>query len=105
MIWDRANKTSGPLTKTVNIAASKTLNCVPKGQFEMFCVETIRDIYGDPVAGAHVMFSRSPAGGGLQADAALHGGFDTRGQGLLQAATVTARWSSPRTSSDRPACS
>jgi hypothetical protein len=31
------------------------------------------------------MFSRSPAGGGLQADAALHGGFDTRGQGLIDA--------------------
>ncbi len=85
VIWDRANKTSLPLTKTVNIAASKTLNCVPKGQFEMFCVETIRDIYGDPVVGAKVMFSRSPVGGGLQADAALHGGFDTRGQGLLDA--------------------
>ena len=49
----------------------------------MFCVETIRDIYGNPVVGAPVHFSRSPAGGGLQADAALHGGFDTRGQALV----------------------
>jgi len=85
VIWDQASKVSNTLTKTVNIAASKTLNCVPKGQFEMFCVETIRDIFGQPVAGARVMFSRSPAGGGLQADAALHGGFDTRGQGLIDA--------------------
>jgi hypothetical protein len=85
VIWDQASKVSNSLTKTVNIAASKTLNCVPKGQFEMFCVETIRNIYGRPVAGAPVMFSRSPAGGGLQADAALHGGFDTRGQGLVDA--------------------
>jgi hypothetical protein len=85
VIWDQANKVSNTLTKVVNIAASKTLNCVPKGQFEMFCVETIRNIYGGPVVGAPVMFSRSPAGGGLQADAALHGGFDTRGQGLIDA--------------------
>jgi hypothetical protein len=85
VIWDQANKTSNALTKVINIAASKTLNCVPKGQFEMFCVETIRNIRGLPVAGAPVMFSRSPAGGGLQADAALHGGFDTRGQGLVDA--------------------
>jgi hypothetical protein len=49
----------------------------------MFCVETIRDIYGKPVVGAAVQFSRSPAGGGLQADAALHGGFDTRTQTLV----------------------
>ena len=46
VIWDQANKTSNTLTKRVNIAASKTLRCVPKGQWEMFCVETIRDIFG-----------------------------------------------------------
>ena len=85
VIWEQGNKTSAALTKVVNIAASKTLNCVPKGQFEMFCVETILDIFGNPVAGAAVQFSRSPVGGGLQADAALHGGFDTRGQVLVDA--------------------
>jgi hypothetical protein len=85
VIWDQDNKTSNALTKVTNIAASKVLSCVPKGQFEMFCVETIRDIYGRPVAGAPVQFSRSPAGGGLQADAARHGPFDTRGQGLVDA--------------------
>jgi hypothetical protein len=80
VIWDQANKTSNALTKTTNIAASKVLNCVPKGRFEMFCVETIRDIQGRPVVGARVQFTRSPQGL-IEPDAALHGGFDTRGQG------------------------
>jgi hypothetical protein len=87
VIWDQASKISNTLTKTVNIAASKTLNCVPKGQFEMFCVETIRDIFGRPVAGARVQFTRSPLGS-IAADAALHGGFDTRGQTLESQSTA-----------------
>lgn len=82
VIWDQANKTSNTLVKRTNLNPSKTLNCVPKGRFEMFCVETIRDIFGRPVAGAHVRFTRSPLGN-IEPDAALHGGFDTRGQGLV----------------------
>ncbi len=70
MIWDQANKTSNTLTKRVNIAASKTLACVPKGQFEMFCVETVRDIFGRPQSGVRVQFTRSPQGL-IQPDAAL----------------------------------
>ena len=84
VIWDQANKTSNTLTKRVNIAASKTLACVPKGQFEMFCVETVRDIFGRPQSGVQVQFTRSPQGL-IQPDAALHGGFDTRGQTYLAA--------------------
>jgi hypothetical protein len=90
VIWDQANKTSNTLTKRVNIAASKTLSCVPKGQFEMFCVETIRDIFGRPVVGARVQFTRSPQGL-IQPDAALHGGFDTRTQGYDAAASSENR--------------
>ena len=90
VIWDQANKTSTALTKTVNIAASKVLNCVPKGRFEMFCVETIRNIFGQPVQGARVQFTRSPQGL-IQPDAALHGGFDTRGQGFEAANSTENR--------------
>lgn len=82
VIWDQASKVSNTLTKTVNIAASKTLVCVPKGTNESFCVETILDIQGRPVAGALVRFSRTPLGN-IEPDAALHGGFDTRGQTLV----------------------
>jgi hypothetical protein len=62
VIWDQANKTSNTLVKRTNIAASKVLTCVPKRQFEMFCMETIRDILGNPVVGAQVQFTRSPEG-------------------------------------------
>ncbi len=82
VIWDQASKVSNTLTKTVNIAARKTLSCVPKGFNESFCVETILDIQGRPVAGALVRFSRTPLGN-IEPDAALHGGFDTRGQVLV----------------------
>lgn len=80
VLWDQAAKTSNTLTKTVNIAASKTLNCVPKGRFEMFCVETVRGLFGEPLQGVRVQFTRSPQGL-IQPDAALHGGYDTRNQG------------------------
>ena len=83
VLWDNASKISNTLTKTVNIAASKTLSCVPKGFNESFCVETILDIQGRPVQGAWVRFSRTPLGN-IEPDAALHGGFDTRGQTLVQ---------------------
>lgn len=77
VLWDQVSKVSDELIKTVNSLASKTLSCVPKGTNEMFCVETILDIQGRPVAGAIVQFSRTPLGN-LTADRALHGGFDTR---------------------------
>lgn len=82
VLWDQASKVSNTLTKTVNSLASKVLSCVPKGFNESFCVETIRDIQGRPVAGALVRFSRTPLGN-IEPDAALHGGFDTRGQTLV----------------------
>jgi len=83
VLWDQVSKVSAELTKTVNSLASKTLSCVPKGLNESFCVETIRDIQGRPVANALVRFSRTPLGN-IEPDAALHGGFDTRGQILVQ---------------------
>jgi hypothetical protein len=82
VLWDQASKVSNMLTKTVNSLASKTLSCVPKGFNESFCVERILDIQGRPVAGALVRFSRTPLGN-IEPDAALHGGFDTRGQILV----------------------
>ncbi len=82
VLWDQASKVSNSITKTVNSLASKVLRCVPKGVNESFCVETITNIYGNPVAGAPVRFSRSPLGS-IQPDAVLFGGFDTRGQTLV----------------------
>ena len=57
VLWDGGNKTSNALTKTVNYASSKVLNCVPKSKNEAFCVETILDPQGNPVEGARVQFS------------------------------------------------
>ena len=82
VLWDQASKVSNSIVKTVNSLASKTLACVPKGLNEMFCVETILDIQGRPVAGAEVQFSRTPLGN-IMADSVAHGGFDTRGQTVL----------------------
>ena len=42
--------------------AGKSLDCVPKSAIEAFCVETIRDIRGNPVEDAPVAFSREPLG-------------------------------------------
>jgi hypothetical protein len=67
------------ITKTVNTAATKTLSCVPKTTNAMFCVETIRNLQGQLVAGAPVAFSRTPLGN-IEPDAAVHGGFNTVGQ-------------------------
>ena len=83
VLWDQLSKASNTLTKTVNSLARKTLSCVPKGFNESFCVETILDIQGRPVSGALVRFSRTPLGN-IEPDAALHGGFDTRGQILVE---------------------
>jgi hypothetical protein len=84
VIWDQANKTSGSLTKVVNIAASKTLNCVPKGDSNMFCVETVRDIYGQPQAGVDVEFSATK-NSLVFPDSTKFGGFDTTGQTIVDA--------------------
>ena len=69
------------ITKAVQAQASKTLNCVPKGTNEMFCVETILDFFGRPVLGADVHFSRSPLGK-IEPDSVAFGGFNTIGQVL-----------------------
>ena len=50
------------LTKNVFELAGKSLDCIPKSPIEAFCVEVIRDIRGNPVAGAPVSFSREPRG-------------------------------------------
>ncbi len=84
VIWDRANKTSGSITKVTNIAASKTLSCVPKGPMSMFCVETVRDIYGRLQAGVDVRFTRSPRGD-IFPDTTKFGPFDTSDQTVVSA--------------------
>jgi hypothetical protein len=82
VIWDQANKTSGAITKVVNIAASKTLNCIPKGPMSMFCVETVRDIFGRLQAGVDVRFTRSPRGD-IFPDTTQFGGFNTSDQTVV----------------------
>jgi hypothetical protein len=71
------------ITKTVNTSALKSLSCVPKTTNAMFCVETVRNLQGQLVQGAPVAFSRTPLGN-IEPDAALHGGFDTRGQIVVE---------------------
>jgi len=71
-----------PLTKQLMHLAGKSLDCVPKTPIVAFCVETIRDIRGNPVVGAQVSFTREPRGLITAASLAL-GGFDTRGQGVV----------------------
>jgi hypothetical protein len=68
---------SNTLDKTINSLASKTLSCIPKGENEAFCVETIIDLRGSPIAGAAVKFSRTPRGN-IDFLATQHGVFDTR---------------------------
>ncbi len=48
---------SNVLTKSLFELAGKSLDCFPKNSVEVLCVETIRDIFGDPVVGAKVLFS------------------------------------------------
>jgi hypothetical protein len=55
-------RVSNVLTKNVFELAGKSLDCIPKSPIEAFCVEVIRDIRGNPVAGAPVSFSREPRG-------------------------------------------
>ena len=83
VLWDGGNKTSNALTKTVNYASSKVLNCVPKSRNEAFCVETILDPEGNPVEGARVQFSAQAFQGSapvIGADAAKVPPYDTTGQ-------------------------
>ena len=64
--------------------AGKSLDCVAKSPIEAFCVEVIRDIRGNPVAGAAVSFTREPRGLFIPAGDRL-GGYDTRGQTVVSA--------------------
>ncbi len=84
VLWDGGNKTSSPaLTKTVNFASSKVLNCVKKSTNEAFCVETILDLDGNPVQGAKVVFSAQAFQGSapvIGADAAKVPPYDTTTQ-------------------------
>jgi len=77
-----APRLSNTLTKTVNELAGKSLDCVAKSANEAFCVEVIRDIRGNPVAGAEVSFTREPRGLIIPAAIAL-GTYDTRGQTVV----------------------
>ncbi len=84
-LWDGngAGKTSTPLTKTVNFASSKILACIAKSSDEAYCVETILDQEGNPVAGAPVEFSAQAATGSapvIRADSNKVGSYDTTGQ-------------------------
>jgi hypothetical protein len=94
--WDQANKKSATLTKTVNHLANKTLACVPKGTNEAFCVETVVDIEGNPVAGVSVEFTAQASNGSapkIQPDAAVIAStpYDTRGQTVLNATDHAVR--------------
>jgi len=79
-----APRLSNTLTKNVFELASKSLDCVAKSVNEVFCVETIRDIRGNPVSGAEVSFTREPRGLIIPAAIAL-GGFNTVGQTVVSA--------------------
>jgi hypothetical protein len=79
-----APRLSNTLTKNVFELAGKSLDCVAKSATEVFCVETIRDIRGNPVVGAEVSFTREPRGLIIPASLAL-GGYDTRGQVIVSA--------------------
>jgi hypothetical protein len=92
--WDHFNKKSATITKTVSHLANKTLACVPKGTNEAFCVETILDLEGNPVAGASVEFTAQASNGSapkIQPDAAKVPPYDTTGQGILSVSTDAVR--------------
>jgi hypothetical protein len=83
--WDGSSKVSNTLAKTVDFVPSKILACVPKGTNEAFCVETVKDLAGNPVEGAPVEFSAQAGQGAsptLGADATAGvPPYDTTGQG------------------------
>src|SRR5206468_2151553 len=65
---------------------SKTLVCMPKDVNEAFCVETVKDLAGNPISGAAVEFSAQAAQGAsptLGADATddFKPAYNTIGQG------------------------
>ena len=72
---------SNTLTKSVYGDPAKFLRCIPKDSRTdvMFCVEVIRDLYGNPVSGAKVQFTAQPGAKLVPASLKL-GGFDTTGQ-------------------------
>ena len=84
--YDPGIKVSNVLTKTVDFVPSKVLACVPKGTNEAFCVETIKDLAGNPVAGADVEFSAQASQGAsptLGADSTAGvPPYDTTGQSI-----------------------
>jgi len=73
---------SNTIVKNVYGDPAKFMHCVAKDNRtdEMFCVEVIRDLYGNPVGGAKVQFTAQP-GAKLVAASLKLGGFDTTGQG------------------------
>ena len=79
-----AAQPSNILTKTVVTASLKTVSCVPKGPFEAFCVETVKDPWGNLMSGVDVSFTaNSVANANIQADAAKLGAFNTTDQTFL----------------------
>jgi hypothetical protein len=67
---------------------------VPKGPNEAFCVETIVDLEGNPVAGASVEFTAQASNGSapkIQPDSAKVDPYDTRGQTVLNATDHAVR--------------
>src|SRR5581483_5678157 len=69
-------KLSNTLTKTVKFAPLKVLNCIPKGVNEAYCVETVTDFEGNPVA-ANVEFTAEGSSGmTLKPDPHAFGGYD-----------------------------
>lgn len=76
-------KLSSVITKTVNFTPSKVLTCIPKGNNEAYCVETVTDFEGNPIK-ARVEFTLQSAQGGNPTswgpDSNAFGGFDPSGQ-------------------------
>jgi hypothetical protein len=76
-------KLSSVITKTVNFTPNKVLTCIPKGNNEAYCVETVTDFEGNPIT-ARVEFTLQSAQGGNPTswgpDSNAFGGFDPSGQ-------------------------
>jgi hypothetical protein len=85
-----APRLSNTLTKNVFELAGKSLDCVAKSANETFCVETIRDIRGNPVSGAEVSFTRGPRGLIVPAAIAL-APYNTIGQTVVSATADEVR--------------
>ena len=91
--WDAGTKDSNTLLKKVMFVPSKTLVCIRKDTNEAYCVETIKDLAGNPVQGAKVEFSASATAdvvvGDDPTDEFKSQGFDTTGQGGQSPQRVT----------------